>query len=167
MQKKVIFLAKHLVFFGLAPSHLATLQYLRTPPVTSLAFGTIPPKLRSQNAPHAPYFPLKKHFFCKKMHFFRKIFGHVHFLLYLCTAFPPTWFKGVAKSTTDRLFSSVGQSTWFVISGSLVRIRQEAQEKLNFEIEIGSIPERPNGADCKSAGFHLRWFESICSHKKK
>ena len=27
-----------------------------------------------------------------------------------------------------RLFSSVGQSTWFVISGSLVRIRQEAQK---------------------------------------
>ena len=27
------------------------------------------------------------------------------------------------------LFSSVGQSTWFVISGSLVRIRQEAQKK--------------------------------------
>ena len=28
------------------------------------------------------------------------------------------------------LFSSVGQSTWFVISGSLVRIRQEAQVTL-------------------------------------
>ena len=88
--EKSDFLAKHLVFFGLAPSHLATLQYLRTPPVTSLAFGTIPPKLRSQNAAHDHKFPAKKHFFCKKMHFFRKIFGHVHFLLYLCTAFPPT-----------------------------------------------------------------------------
>ena len=92
------------------------------------AFGTIPPKLRSQNAAHDHKFPAKKHFFCKKMHFFRKIFGHVHFLLYLCTAFPPTWFKGVAKSAKTRLFSSVGQSTWFVISGSLVRIRQEAQK---------------------------------------
>ena len=54
------------------------------------AFGTSPPKLRSQNAAHDHKFPAKKHFFCKKLHFFRKIFGHVHFLLYLCTAFPPT-----------------------------------------------------------------------------
>ena len=29
---------------------------------------------------------------------------------------------------------------------------------------IGKIPEWPNGADCKSAGFYLRWFESISSH---
>ena len=28
----------------------------------------------------------------------------------------------------------------------------------------GHIPEWPNGADCKSAGFRLRWFESICAH---
>ena len=28
----------------------------------------------------------------------------------------------------------------------------------------GRIPEWPNGADCKSAGFYLRWFESIFSH---
>ena len=51
------------------------------------AFGTIPPKLRSQNAAHDRHFSAKKHFFYKKMHFFRKIFGHVHFLLYLCTRF--------------------------------------------------------------------------------
>ena len=30
----------------------------------------------------------------------------------------------------------------------------------------GDIPERPNGADCKSAGECLRWFESICPHHK-
>ena len=30
----------------------------------------------------------------------------------------------------------------------------------------GRIPEWPNGADCKSAGLHLRWFESIFSHKE-
>ena len=30
----------------------------------------------------------------------------------------------------------------------------------------GYIPEWPNGADCKSAGFRLRWFESICTHSK-
>ncbi len=29
----------------------------------------------------------------------------------------------------------------------------------------GRIPEWPNGADCKSAGARLRWFESIFSHK--
>ena len=29
---------------------------------------------------------------------------------------------------------------------------------------IGKIPEWPNGADCKSAGVRLRWFESISSH---
>lgn len=32
--------------------------------------------------------------------------------------------------------------------------------------ENGDIPERPNGADCKSAGECLRWFESICPHHK-
>ena len=31
----------------------------------------------------------------------------------------------------------------------------------------GRIPEWPNGADCKSAGVRLRWFESITSHEKK
>ena len=33
--------------------------------------------------------------------------------------------------------------------------------------EFGRIPEWPNGADCKSAGFYLRWFESITSHSRK
>ena len=31
----------------------------------------------------------------------------------------------------------------------------------------GKLPEWPNGADCKSAGVRLRWFESITSHSKK
>ncbi len=30
----------------------------------------------------------------------------------------------------------------------------------------GKLPEWPNGADCKSAGVRLRWFESITSHSK-
>ena len=30
----------------------------------------------------------------------------------------------------------------------------------------GQLPEWPNGADCNSAGFRLRWFESITAHKK-
>ena len=33
--------------------------------------------------------------------------------------------------------------------------------------EQGHIPEWPNGADCKSAGVRLRWFESICAHMHK
>ena len=30
---------------------------------------------------------------------------------------------------------------------------------------LGQIPEWPNGADCKSAGCYLRWFESIFAHQ--
>ena len=33
--------------------------------------------------------------------------------------------------------------------------------------KYGKIPEWPNGADCKSAGVRLRWFESISSHTRK
>jgi hypothetical protein len=31
---------------------------------------------------------------------------------------------------------------------------------------VGQVPEWPNGADCKSAGLRLRWFESILAHLK-
>ena len=41
--------------------------------------------------------------------------------------------------------SSAGQSTWFVISGSRVRIPKLAHR-------YGEIPERSKGADCKSVG---------------
>ena len=57
------------------------------------------------------------------------------------------------------LLSSVGQSTWFVISGSWVRIPQEA----HF-CKIGEIPEWPNGSDCNSAVLRLRRFESCSPH---
>ena len=30
----------------------------------------------------------------------------------------------------------------------------------------GGVPERPKGADCKSAGFHLRRFESFSLHQR-
>ncbi len=30
----------------------------------------------------------------------------------------------------------------------------------------GCFPEWPNGADCKSAVFRLRWFESISTHSQ-
>jgi hypothetical protein len=29
---------------------------------------------------------------------------------------------------------------------------------------LGPVPERTKGADCKSAGESLRWFESIPAH---
>ena len=35
---------------------------------------------------------------------------------------------------------------------------------LGWSANIGKVPEWPNGADCKSAGYYLRWFESISSH---
>ena len=86
-------------------------------------------------------------------------------------------YNGNSATNDDRLFSSVGQSTWFVISGSLVRIRQEAQRWSDDIVseavanafseivtKLGQIPEWPNGADCKSAVFRLRWFESIFAH---
>ena len=31
----------------------------------------------------------------------------------------------------------------------------------------GGMPERPKGADCKSAGISLRWFEPISLHLMK
>ena len=31
---------------------------------------------------------------------------------------------------------------------------------------LGWLPERPNGADCKSAGLRLQWFESTTAHLK-
>ena len=36
----------------------------------------------------------------------------------------------------------------------------------NFQLKEGQIPEWPNGADCKSAVFRLRWFESIFAHNQ-
>ena len=46
--------------------------------------------------------------------------------------------------------SSVGQSSWFVISRSSVRIRPPA---LFYWFTIGEIPKWPTGADCNSADF--------------
>ena len=33
-----------------------------------------------------------------------------------------------------------------------------------MSFDNGCVPEWPNGADCKSAAFQLRWFESIRTH---
>ncbi len=35
---------------------------------------------------------------------------------------------------------------------------------LHSLLKNGCFPEWPNGADCKSAVFRLRWFESISTH---
>ena len=35
----------------------------------------------------------------------------------------------------------------------------------SFRAERGEVPKWPNGADCKSAGLCLRWFESIPLHQ--
>ena len=35
---------------------------------------------------------------------------------------------------------------------------------VKFLMRYGQVPEWPNGADCKSAGLRLRWFESILAH---
>ena len=41
----------------------------------------------------------------------------------------------------------------------------DAAAKLTESAGYGQIPEWPNGADCKSAGLRLRWFESIFAHE--
>ncbi len=33
-------------------------------------------------------------------------------------------------------------------------------------VQFGGLPKRPTGADCKSAGLCLRWFESATPHQK-
>ena len=68
------------------PSHFTTQLYLRTPPWSALCLTNSPEATVAKCSPW-PLFFLKKHFFWEKLHFFSKIFGHVHFLLYLCTRF--------------------------------------------------------------------------------
>ena len=50
-------------------------------------------------------------------------------------------------------------------------IRRTETERIHSQLSTlhsplvqGQIPEWPNGADCKSAGLRLRWFESIFAH---
>ena len=51
------------------------------------------------------------------------------------------------------------QSSWFVISRLMVRLRSPAP--------YGGFPEWPKGADCKSVVFRLRWSESIIPHHNR
>ena len=43
----------------------------------------------------------------------------------------------------------------------------ESRRSHIIDILSGRIPEWPNGADCKSAGCYLRWFESISAHLRQ
>ena len=52
-------------------------------------------------------------------------------------------------------------STFAAVSEILLR----TAAKLIGRTGYGQIPEWPNGADCKSAGLRLRWFESIFAHE--
>ena len=52
-------------------------------------------------------------------------------------------------------------STFAAVSEILLR----TAAKLTGRTGHGQIPEWPNGADCKSAGLRLRWFESIFAHE--
>ena len=48
---------------------------------------------------------------------------------------------------------------------SAIRYEVVANAFSEMVTRLGQIPEWPNGADCKSAVFRLRWFESIFAHK--
>ena len=47
---------------------------------------------------------------------------------------------------------------------SAIRYEVVANAFSEIVTRLGQIPEWPNGADCKSAVFRLRWFESIFAH---
>ena len=52
-------------------------------------------------------------------------------------------------------------------SGATKASRERPAQKASRSFrgrQLGKLPEWPNGADCKSAGLRLRWFESITSH---
>ena len=66
IKKKCIFFGKYFVFFGLSPSHLATQQYLRTPPVTSLPSVPFPRSYGRKMQPMTINFLPKSTFFAKK-----------------------------------------------------------------------------------------------------
>ena len=121
------------------------------------------------------------------------MFGSFAKTLYLCTRFrerTPAEGSATWLSSEGRLAQLV-QSICLTSRGSAVRIRQRphdgslaqlnrasdyGSEGCGFEsrrshffdlLESGRIPEWPNGADCKSAGCYLRWFESISAHTKQ
>ena len=62
--------------------------------------------------------------------------------------------------------NSMAQSTFLSIA--LAFSKNSRTFALANEPKVsGQIPEWPNGADCTSAVFRRRWFESIFAHKKR
>ena len=80
-----IFFGKYFVIFGLSPSHLATLQYLRTPPVTSLPSVPFPRSYGRKMQPMTVNFLPKSTFFAKKCIFFVK---YLVMCIFCCTFAP-------------------------------------------------------------------------------
>ena len=48
---------------------------------------------------------------------------------------------------------------------ALIRSLTNRRGRQNCRAHSGGIPKRPTGADCKSAGLRLRWFESTSLHQ--
>ena len=63
--------------------------------------------------------------------------------------------KNCGSSSVDRALAFQAEGRGF-----------EPRLPLFFLNIVGQVPEWPNGADCKSAGLRLRWFESILAHRK-
>ena len=50
-------------------------------------------------------------------------------------------------------------------SHSIQDVDKGGARRENYGLPAGGIPKRPTGADCKSAGSRLRWFESTSLHQ--
>ena len=70
-------------------------------------------------------------------------------------------YKKLSKKTPKTLADSKISSTF------ASQLRNKPTQRIVDRVSKanGQIPEWPNGADCKSAVFRLRWFESIFAHK--
>ena len=63
--------------------------------------------------------------------------------------------KNCGSSSVDRALAFQAEGRGF-----------EPRLPLFLKILLGKYQSGPNGADCKSAGLRLRWFESILAHRK-
>ena len=60
----------------------------------------------------------------------------------------------------------MAQSTFLWIALAFSKNSRTFAPQMQMSRKVsGQIPEWPNGADCKSAVFRLRWFESIFAHR--
>jgi hypothetical protein len=60
----------------------------------------------------------------------------------------------------------LGVGPWGGMDGSHVRVDIDGGLALVPASRRGGVPERLKGADCKSAGVRLRWFESNPLHQR-